>query len=655
MERATDMAHIQRAASSGTRAAAADQRSEADDDASDSSGLTDSDCERELGNPMQVRQESPHDPAGSRRVSQISQGQRCSISTDDGFEPGVLHPQLLKGLQTSSHPRGAGESQPNRRWSYATEDGFGSRRSSHVGGGEDPSPIFADAMLRTKLDSFMALGENIPGHSGGSLHSMHGNASGGIRSPSSQQHCGGASPLSVAPHHGGLLAPVPCTSSAPSGAANCSSMDGQHGGAGSRNKQSNRQRQNQAGGLAAQQQQQQQQRQLQAFQMEQQVAQAQAAQQAAQAAQLAAVAAASNLQNASVTAQLSAQLQALQALQGGSRPSGPAGGYGLGAGIADVASSHVGPYLGEAPPAGLLDSIERFPYSHVPPAPCSQWGGYPGGMYDQRSLWDRPPYPHPGQTAPPAGLMMNPSPEAMYPGPPLDSFSQHRSSGCSQASGTSRGKGSQRGSGASGFEMSTAASFAGSCVGSGDGNRRKSRNSQASGKSSMDMHPDQYLDADQHRSNGSEPRTTLMLRNLPEEYTRDMLTQMLNDEGFKALYDFIYVPMSFRSQLSFGYAFVNFTSPEAIEMCREKFTGFRAWKVPSDKVCEVSWSNMHQGLAAHIERYRNSPVMHESILDLYKPAVFRDGVRLVFPPPTKRIRAPRVRKNQEDGEELDFE
>ena len=28
------------------------------------------------------------------------------------------------------------------------------------------------------------------------------------------------------------------------------------------------------------------------------------------------------------------------------------------------------------------------------------------------------------------------------------------------------------------------------------------------------------------------------------------------------------------------------------------------------KVCRVTWSGPHQGLAAHVERYRNSPVMH---------------------------------------------
>ena len=33
----------------------------------------------------------------------------------------------------------------------------------------------------------------------------------------------------------------------------------------------------------------------------------------------------------------------------------------------------------------------------------------------------------------------------------------------------------------------------------------------------------------------------------------------------------------------------------------------------------MNWSHPYQGLDAHIERYRNSPVMHEDVPDEYKP------------------------------------
>jgi hypothetical protein len=146
------------------------------------------------------------------------------------------------------------------------------------------------------------------------------------------------------------------------------------------------------------------------------------------------------------------------------------------------------------------------------------------------------------------------------------------------------------------------------------------------------------------------PRTTVMLRNLPEGFSRDMVTDMMKSEGFDTKVDFVYVPMNFRNKASFGYAFVNLVSTEAADACREKFEGFKNWPVPSKKVCEVSWSDMNQGLEAHIERYRNSPVMHVSVADEFKPAMFSNGVRASFPPPTKALRAPRIRRPVAPGE-----
>jgi len=58
-------------------------------------------------------------------------------------------------------------------------------------------------------------------------------------------------------------------------------------------------------------------------------------------------------------------------------------------------------------------------------------------------------------------------------------------------------------------------------------------------------------------------------------------------------------------------------------------------------VCSVSWSQPLRGLEAHVDRYRNSPLMHALVPDTYRPLLFRDGQRIAFPPPTKKIKAPR--------------
>merc|ERR1712232_995943 len=53
----------------------------------------------------------------------------------------------------------------------------------------------------------------------------------------------------------------------------------------------------------------------------------------------------------------------------------------------------------------------------------------------------------------------------------------------------------------------------------------------------------------------------------------------------------------------------------------EKLHGFNGWGLQSDKVLEVAWCSDNQGLSSHVERYRNSRIMHESVDDAYKPAL----------------------------------
>jgi hypothetical protein len=145
--------------------------------------------------------------------------------------------------------------------------------------------------------------------------------------------------------------------------------------------------------------------------------------------------------------------------------------------------------------------------------------------------------------------------------------------------------------------------------------------------------------SDKNESQSTE-RTTLMLRNLPNDYTRSMLLSMLDEEGFAGKYDFVYLPIDFASGAGVGYAFINMVSHQDAERFRVHFTGFTRWAFPSRKVAEVAWSNPNQGLAVHIERYRNSTVMHPSVCDEFKPALFANGVRVPFPLPTRIIKAP---------------
>jgi len=144
--------------------------------------------------------------------------------------------------------------------------------------------------------------------------------------------------------------------------------------------------------------------------------------------------------------------------------------------------------------------------------------------------------------------------------------------------------------------------------------------------------------------------STVMLRNVPNSYTRDMLLTLLNARGFQSRYDFVYLPMDFRNGVNLGYAFVNLLTHEDAESLTDKLQGFSEWVSDSTKVCEVSWAHPHQGLREHVERYRNSPVMHQSMPEEYKPMVFRNGEQQPFPHPTKAIKAPKLRLTTRDGQ-----
>mmetsp|Transcript_83050 Transcript_83050/g.211381 ORF Transcript_83050/g.211381 Transcript_83050/m.211381 type:complete len:412 (-) Transcript_83050:556-1791(-) len=156
-------------------------------------------------------------------------------------------------------------------------------------------------------------------------------------------------------------------------------------------------------------------------------------------------------------------------------------------------------------------------------------------------------------------------------------------------------------------------------------------------KESPQARPKKQQDAQR----GATPNTTVMLRNLPNNYTRDMLVVLLNSKGFLGAFDFLYLPMDFRTHAAMGYAFINMVTAEDAQRLHRTFDGFAQWAVPSSKRCCVSWSDPYQGFDSNMQRYRNSPLMHDSVPDHYRPILFKNGLRIPFPPPTKKIKPPR--------------
>jgi len=135
--------------------------------------------------------------------------------------------------------------------------------------------------------------------------------------------------------------------------------------------------------------------------------------------------------------------------------------------------------------------------------------------------------------------------------------------------------------------------------------------------------------------------TTLMIRNLPNMYSRDDILALLVSRGFAGKFNFMYYPVDFQTHQALGYAFVNMRTPEDAERLSSSLEGFSQWHIRSGKVCSICWSQPLQGLEAHIAKYRNSPLMHELVPDAYRPLLFTNGERIAFPAPTKRIKPPR--------------
>jgi len=96
--------------------------------------------------------------------------------------------------------------------------------------------------------------------------------------------------------------------------------------------------------------------------------------------------------------------------------------------------------------------------------------------------------------------------------------------------------------------------------------------------------------------------TTLMLRNIPTQYSQDMLLEELTDcMGSSDCFNFFYLPWDQKEDCNMGYAFVNFCTTAAVERCSRIFTNFSFRQFDSHKVCKV--------YPAHIQGLENN-VLH---------------------------------------------
>jgi len=133
--------------------------------------------------------------------------------------------------------------------------------------------------------------------------------------------------------------------------------------------------------------------------------------------------------------------------------------------------------------------------------------------------------------------------------------------------------------------------------------------------------------------------TTLMLRNIPNKVQRKDLMNAL-DEKFNGQYDFLYLPFDWKSDFASddgevlkknkGFAFVNFTTPEAANRfrCPEQSGGFEGKKLdPSatDKkicsICSADTQTFDVNVKFFRKKCKKTPQVHKDL----SPIMFAEG------------------------------
>merc|ERR1712129_488785 len=108
---------------------------------------------------------------------------------------------------------------------------------------------------------------------------------------------------------------------------------------------------------------------------------------------------------------------------------------------------------------------------------------------------------------------------------------------------------------------------------------------------------------------GGKAVTTLMIRNIPNAYTRSMFVSESETLGFTGQYNFLYLPIDKGTEWNVGYAFVNFLDPEVATRCAEVMTGyvFSCYNHGSGKLTQVSVAHI-QGLKKNLAYYNKTAV-----------------------------------------------
>eukprot|EP00406_Dinophysis_acuminata_P082064 CAMPEP_0179257794 /NCGR_PEP_ID=MMETSP0797-20121207/24975_1 /TAXON_ID=47934 /ORGANISM="Dinophysis acuminata, Strain DAEP01" /LENGTH=257 /DNA_ID=CAMNT_0020965789 /DNA_START=32 /DNA_END=803 /DNA_ORIENTATION=+ len=105
--------------------------------------------------------------------------------------------------------------------------------------------------------------------------------------------------------------------------------------------------------------------------------------------------------------------------------------------------------------------------------------------------------------------------------------------------------------------------------------------------------------------------TTVMMRNLPNKYTQQMLLEEIHDGGFRLQhdFDFFYLPMDHSNAANLGYCFINFVETALANAFAAAYQGKKMRRFNSNKTVVVMPASV-QGFERNYAYYASTRVAH---------------------------------------------
>ena len=109
-------------------------------------------------------------------------------------------------------------------------------------------------------------------------------------------------------------------------------------------------------------------------------------------------------------------------------------------------------------------------------------------------------------------------------------------------------------------------------------------------------------------------RTTLMIKNIPNKFTKDHLLSIFN-KNFEGKFNLFLLPTDIKEKKNYGYAFINFINNFYIINFYYSFNGKKWENTNSVKICELVYSKI-QGITKMIKHY---PIKVMYLRDMENP------------------------------------